>query len=288
MPRSHAVQCSMCRSHLSMSAGRNRLSDWLWQMIGRAVGGELDHPALVDLEGGAEDRLLVLGRGSRDAATEPSCSTIDCQIVGGVGALAGQQFLQIRIAHREGARQGLVGVDVGRDRLDAGRGAAADDADRGGRRDRDLVAEARHHAASRRRPGRRRALRASATDAASASRRILLEDPAGSRTSPCALSNGMFCACRKEWKPITPRPTERSRSAEYCARASCRRARSSMKLRQHIVEEAQHVLDEARLLVPLVPGLDVERGQAAHRGALLAAMVDAGRQRDLAAQVGGR
>ena len=28
-----------------------------------------------------------------------------------------------------------------------------------------------------------------------------------------ALSNGTFCACRKLWKPISPRPTERSRLA---------------------------------------------------------------------------
>ena len=27
-------------------------------------------------------------------------------------------------------------------------------------------------------------------------------------------SNGTFCACRKLWNPITPKPTERSRSAE--------------------------------------------------------------------------
>ena len=41
------------------------------------------------------------------------------------------------------------------------------------------------------------------------------------------------------------------------------------------------------MVLPLEPGLEVQRGQAAHRGALLAVMVDAGRQRDLAAQVGG-
>src|SRR4026208_1573880 len=34
-----------------------------------------------------------------------------------------------------------------------------------------------------------------------------------------APSNGIPCAWRNEWKPITPRPTERSRSAEYLARA---------------------------------------------------------------------
>jgi hypothetical protein len=56
---------------------------------------------------------------------------------------------------------------------------------------------------------------------------------------------------------------------------------------QHVVEEAHHVLDEGRMLVPLEIGLEIERAQAAHGGALLAVMVDAGRQRDLAAQVRG-
>src|SRR5579863_6712717 len=51
------------------------------------------------------------------------------------------------------------------------------------------------------------------TEAASASRRILrkifrFQDFAS------ALSNGMAFAWRKEWKPMTPSPTERSRSAE--------------------------------------------------------------------------
>src|SRR3954469_20036935 len=41
-----------------------------------------------------------------------------------------------------------------------------------------------------------------------------------------APSNGMARAWRKEWKPITPRPTERSRIAEYLARAISSGARS--------------------------------------------------------------
>jgi hypothetical protein len=40
-------------------------------------------------------------------------------------------------------------------------------------------------------------------------------------------------------------------------------------------------------VLPLEPGLEVQRRQAADRGALLAMMVDAGRQRDLGAQVRG-
>ena len=34
------------------------------------------------------------------------------------------------------------------------------------------------------------------------------------QTLAMTLSNGTFWACRKEWKPITPRPTQRSRIAE--------------------------------------------------------------------------
>jgi hypothetical protein len=41
-----------------------------------------------------------------------------------------------------------------------------------------------------------------------------------------APSNGIERACRKEWKPITPRPTLRSRSAEYLARAISSGARA--------------------------------------------------------------
>src|SRR6476620_4271746 len=41
-----------------------------------------------------------------------------------------------------------------------------------------------------------------------------------------APSNGRLRAWRKEWKPITPRPTERSRSAEYLARAISSGARA--------------------------------------------------------------
>src|ERR1700712_609488 len=41
-----------------------------------------------------------------------------------------------------------------------------------------------------------------------------------------APSNARLRACRKLWKPMTPRPTERSRPAEYLARAISGGARS--------------------------------------------------------------
>src|SRR5437868_12985142 len=43
-----------------------------------------------------------------------------------------------------------------------------------------------------------------------------------------APSNEMLRACRKDWKPITPRPTLRSRSAEYLARAISSGARAKI------------------------------------------------------------
>jgi hypothetical protein len=40
-----------------------------------------------------------------------------------------------------------------------------------------------------------------------------------------------------------------------------------------VVEEAHHVLDEHLVAVPLIPGFQVERGEAAHGGAVIAQMV---------------
>src|SRR3546814_5683686 len=47
-------------------------------------------------------------------------------------------------------------------------------------------------------------------------------------------------------------------------------------------------LDERLVAVPLVPGFEVQRGEAADRGAIVAEMVAARRQRDLRAEVRGR
>jgi len=57
---------------------------------------------------------------------------------------------------------------------------------------------------------------------------------------------------------------------------------------QDVVEEAHHVLDELLVALPLVPGLEVQGAEAAHRGAVVAEVVAAGRERDLRAQVRGR
>ncbi len=55
---------------------------------------------------------------------------------------------------------------------------------------------------------------------------------------------------------------------------------------QNIVEEAHDVFDELFFAFPLFPLFEVERGQAAHRRAIIAEVVDAGRQSDFGAQIG--
>src|SRR3546814_17276960 len=54
------------------------------------------------------------------------------------------------------------------------------------------------------------------------------------------------------------------------------------------VEETHHIFDEALLVLPLIPGFEVQGREAAHRGAIVAEMILAGGQSDLAAQVRGR
>src|SRR3546814_12476196 len=54
------------------------------------------------------------------------------------------------------------------------------------------------------------------------------------------------------------------------------------------VEETHHIFDEALLVLPLIPGFEVQGREAAHRGAIVAEMILAGGQRELAAQVRGR
>src|SRR3546814_136603 len=211
--------------------------------------------------------------------------------------LGDQQLFQIGVADDEAARQRLVRIDVGGDRLDAGGSAAADDRDRRRRRNRHLAREAFHHAHVGR-VGARAALlrkhhrgfvhlsvavlddlqvpalghRSFKREAASTAeavepyhanadgaisiwheKRSITPMSAASGHGPrscasiieasftlslmclktfrfqllaIALSNGMPRAWRKLWKPITPRPTERSRDALYLARAISSGARS--------------------------------------------------------------
>src|SRR5471032_1483201 len=179
--------------------------------VGRAVGRMLDQPALVDLEGGLEDGLLVIV----EAVEVPDRALVGHDRRPGilvVAALLLENLLEVLVAHHEGARQRLVIVDVGRRRLDAGRGAAADDRDRCRRRDRDLVGEALSEAEV---GGIRHAPRslAKVLEAWSHWPRMCLNIFLF-QTLAITASSGMPLACRNEWKPMMPRPTERSRMAE--------------------------------------------------------------------------
>src|SRR5215471_19202693 len=89
---------------------------------------------------------------------------------------------------------------------------------------------------------------ASATDAASASRRILR-------------------------KIFRFHDFARALAQRGIARPLHAVGRDRDEMREHVVEEPQHVLDEARHVVPFVPCLDVERRQTAHRRTLLVAVV---------------
>jgi hypothetical protein len=62
-------------------------------------------------------------------------------------------------------------------------------------------------------------------------------------------SNGTFIFCRKEWKPIRPSPTERSRAGGV-DRALHLVGRALDEVLQHIVEETEDILDETRIVLP--------------------------------------
>ena len=53
------------------------------------------------------------------------------------------------------------------------------------------------------------------------------------------------------------------------------------ELLQHVIQEAHHVRDETRMVLPLEPGLEVQRGKAADRGAVLAMLISPRGQGDL-------
>ena len=175
-------------------------------------------------------------------------------------------------------------VDVGRRRLDAGRGAAADDRDRGGRRDGELVGEA-----------------------------VVEAEVGGVGTGAAFLAerNGGIVALAADvlehllvphlghhrferdvvglQEGVEAHDAEADRTLAHGGVGGAGEVAAGRidEALQHVVEKAHHVVDEGRMLVPLEIGFEIERAEAAHRGALLAVMVDAGRQRDLAAQVRG-
>ena len=200
----------------------------------------------------------------------------------GVPTLLGQQGLQVLVAHAERARQGLVGEGVGDVGLDTRRGAAADDRDRGGRRDRQLVGKPLVEPVI----GRVRARPALGGERPR--RRVgMAPDMAEYVAVPClrrgrfdrhalALQEGVEAHHAEAHRTLSPGGVFGPRHAV---------GRLLDEILEHVVEEAHHVLDEERIAAPFEIGLEVERGQAADRGPLLAVMVGPGRQGDLAAQV---
>ena len=114
--------------------------------VGCAVSGQLHHPALVEFEGGLVDVLLVL---AQDIEVLDRTLVLEDGVPDRRDVLAAglEQALEVGIADCEGTRQGLVRVDVGRDGLDARAGPAADDRDRCGRGNGQLVREALHDTA---------------------------------------------------------------------------------------------------------------------------------------------
>ncbi len=198
--------------------------------------------------------------------------------------LVAQQALQVAVLHRERPRQGLVGIEVGRDRLDAGGRAAADDRDRGRGRDRDLVGEALHGAGIG-------GIRAGAAlhRQHHAGRIGPLLDVAEDAQVPRLAERALERDAHALEEAVEAHDAEPDRALAHGAVLGPGHGvrRPVDEVLQDIVEEAHDVLDEALLGAPFLPGLAVDRGQAAHGRALLAQMVGAGRQRDLAAQVGG-
>ncbi len=250
--------------------------------LGRAVRRQLDDPALVDLEGGLVDVLLVLAE-----EVEVLDRAFLLQDRGphrvGVLALLGEQALQVRVLDREGARQGLVAVDIGRDRLDAGARAAADDRDRGGRRDGQLVGEALHDA-----PvggvGAGPALFGQDAAGLVGLAAQVLEDAHVPGLGQGGLEGHVLLL--QERVEAHQAQANRPLSARRIDGGAHFRRRALDEVLQHVVEEAHDVLDEQRVVAPLVVLLGVDRRQAADGGALVAQVVGAGVQHDFRAQVG--
>ncbi len=177
-----------------------------------------------------------------------------------------------------------MGIDVGWDRLDTGAGAAADDADRRGRRDRHLAAEALHHAH---------------VGSIGAGPAFLRQHQTGFVCLGCdplehleveglghrALKGDILLL---EVRVEAHHPHADRAFAHRRILGTGHLVRRAVDIvLQDVVEEAQHVFDEHLVLVPLFPGFEVERGQAADRGPVIAKVIDPGREGNFRAEVGG-
>ena len=221
----------------------------------RPVGGQFDHPALIKFESGLEDILLVVGE---------AVKVLDRALVlqdraprdVGVQALLGQDLLQVGVLHRERAGQGLVGIDVGGDRLDAGGGSAADDRNRGGGRDGQFVAETLHHPALL-------GVRAGSTLFGELARRLVgLPAKMLEKTHVPGLGQGALeghvLGLQERMEAHQPQ-AHRSFALGGVARRLHGWRRAINEILQHIVQEAQHILDEGRMIAPFHEHLGVHR-----------------------------
>ena len=249
--------------------------------VRRTVCGQFHDPALVEFESGLEHVTLViveflkmLHRAFVLEDRGPDFRRVE--------AFPVQQGFKLLVLHRERARQGLVGVDVGRDRLDAGRRAAADDRDRRGWGDRHLVAEAGHHAGVT-------CVFAGATLLGELDRGGIgaLTDRLEDLVVP-DLRHGAFHGdvhLLQERVEAHHAEANRALTLGGIDRAVHFGRGALDEVFQHVIEEAEHVFDEGLVFRPFEIFLGIHRGQAAHSRPVDAAMVDAGRKGDFRAEV---
>ena len=223
----------------------------------RAVGGEIEQPALVDLEAGLEHALFLR---AEEIEVLHAAALFQDRIPHRVGILAlpVQQGFEIGVLDREIARQGLVGVDIGRDRFDAGAGAAADDADRSGGRNRHLAGKAFHRPGFRRIRAGAAFLRQQQAGFIGAGRDVLehLQVP--------RLGHGAFHAdalgLEEGVEPHHPQPDAAFAAGGIARTGHFGRGAVDIIL-QHIIEEAHHILDHLPVALPFIPFFEVERAR---------------------------
>ena len=183
----------------------------------------------------------------------------------------------MRIADGKAARQRFVRVDIGRDGLNTGAGAAADDRDRGSRGNGCFAAKALHHAALF-------GIRAGAAFRGEQHRRFVhLGGNVLEHLEVPRFGHGAFkrnVARLQEAVEAHNPQADRTLPHGGIFRTRHFGRRTVNVIRQHIVEEAHHIFDKLLVAIPLIPCFHVERGEAAHSRAVIAQMVTACRQRD--------
>ena len=194
-----------------------------------------------------------------------------------------EQFFEIGVLDDEAARQRLVGIDVGGDGFDAGAGAAGDDRDARSGSNRHLARKALHDAHVG-------GIGAGAAFGRQIHRRLIdLGADVLEHFQVPRLGHGAF-----EGQPARLIEAVQAHDAKADGTfafggifGACHFGFGAVDvILQHIVEEAHAIFDEAGVGVPLVPGFEVERRQAADRGAVIAEMVRPGGQGDFGTQVG--